>query len=178
MVRTGPSEVTLLENERWASPVSDEIKEALRLELQRRLAQTDCAHAFTKANARHRRATSRGGTRAVRTDRGVLDVQPYPPRVSDRMARGLTTCTFHANEKIQTGYAGMVEGYQARDRGARRRHRSRINEPSERHRRSRAKNRSKNRPAGPAQKPIDFTNAGLNMFRRVHRSQVNSRVSA
>jgi hypothetical protein len=37
MVRTGPTEVTLLENERWASPVKDEIKDALRLELQRRL---------------------------------------------------------------------------------------------------------------------------------------------
>ena len=37
MVRTGPAEVTLLENERWASPVKDEIKDALRLELQRRL---------------------------------------------------------------------------------------------------------------------------------------------
>src|ERR1700731_3861748 len=37
MVRTGPTEVTLLENERWASPVNDEIKDAIRLELQRRL---------------------------------------------------------------------------------------------------------------------------------------------
>jgi uncharacterized protein len=47
MVRTGPSEVTLLENERWASPVSDEIKEALRLELKRRLPR-----GFTYAYAR------------------------------------------------------------------------------------------------------------------------------
>jgi uncharacterized lipoprotein YmbA len=28
MVRTGPAEVTLLENERWASPANDEIKDA------------------------------------------------------------------------------------------------------------------------------------------------------
>ena len=40
MVRTGPTELTLLENERWASPVNDEIKDALRLELQRRLGHT------------------------------------------------------------------------------------------------------------------------------------------
>jgi uncharacterized lipoprotein YmbA len=58
MVRTGPSEVTLLENERWASPVNDEIKDAVLLELQRRLG---------------RMTGSRGGVRAVRAARGVLE---------------------------------------------------------------------------------------------------------
>ena len=49
MVRTGPSEVTLLENERWASPVKDEIKDALRLALQRRLGSvTGLRPGFTK----------------------------------------------------------------------------------------------------------------------------------
>ena len=49
MVRTGPAEVTLLENERWASPVKDEIKDALRLELQRRLGRmSELRPAFTK----------------------------------------------------------------------------------------------------------------------------------
>ncbi len=71
MIRTGPTEVTLLENERWASPVNDEIKDTVRLELQRRLGRmSGLRPAFTK---RHRRATSRGGTRAVRIARGVLE---------------------------------------------------------------------------------------------------------
>jgi uncharacterized lipoprotein YmbA len=49
MVRTGPTEVTLLENERWASPVNDEIKDAVRFELQRRLSRmTGSRPAYTK----------------------------------------------------------------------------------------------------------------------------------
>src|SRR6202011_1032644 len=49
MVRTGATEVTLLENERWASPVNDEIKDAVRLELQRRLGRMPGLRpAFTK----------------------------------------------------------------------------------------------------------------------------------
>lgn len=39
IVRSGPTEVTLLENERWASPLDDEIRDAVRYELQKRFAQ-------------------------------------------------------------------------------------------------------------------------------------------
>ena len=112
MVRTGPTEVTLLENERWASPVNDEIKDALRLELQRRLGRmTGLRPDFAKADARHRRATSRGGIRAVRTARGVLEcnLSATGPRSDGARA---TTCTFRADEEIHTGYAEIVEGYQ------------------------------------------------------------------
>jgi uncharacterized protein len=49
MVRTGTSEVTLLENERWASPVNDEIKDALSLQLRHRLSQiTGFSHVYTR----------------------------------------------------------------------------------------------------------------------------------
>jgi uncharacterized lipoprotein YmbA len=49
MVRTGPTELTLLDNERWVSPVNDEIKDAVRLELQRRLSRmTGLSPTFTK----------------------------------------------------------------------------------------------------------------------------------
>ena len=39
-------------------------------------------------------------------------MQPYPQRVERSNGARMTACTFQADEKIQPGYAGMVEGYQ------------------------------------------------------------------
>jgi uncharacterized lipoprotein YmbA len=112
MVRTGSTEVTLLENERWASPVKDEIKDALRLELLRRLG-------------------SMAGLRPAFTELTLdIDVQHFEAELgryalleaswsatlsgTGRRSNGVraTTCTFQADEKIDTGYAGLDEGYQ------------------------------------------------------------------
>ena len=110
MVRTGPTEVTLLENERWASPVKDEIKDALRLELQRRLGgMTGLRPAFTKLtldiDVQHLEAE---------LGRYALLAATWSATLSATGSNGAraTTCTFQADEKIHTGYAGMVEGYQ------------------------------------------------------------------
>jgi uncharacterized protein len=112
MVRTGPTELTLLENERWASPVNDEIKDALRLELQRRLGgMTGLRPGFSK----------------LTLDIDVLHLEAEFGRYAlleaswsatlsagDRRSNGtrVITCTFEDHEKIGTGHAGMVEGYQ------------------------------------------------------------------
>ena len=112
MVRTGPTEVTLLENERWASPVNDEIKDALRLELQRRLSRvTGLRPAFTKLTLDidvqqleaelGRYALLEASWSATLSATGL-------PSNGARAA----TCTFQADEKIHTGYAEIVEGYQ------------------------------------------------------------------
>ena len=112
MVRTGPTEVTILENERWASPLNDEIKDALRLDLQRRLDRmTGWRPAFAKLTL-------------------DVDVQQFEAQVgqyallqaswsatqsgTDLRSNGArtATCTFQADEKIHTGYAEIVEGYQ------------------------------------------------------------------
>jgi uncharacterized lipoprotein YmbA len=112
MVRTGPAEMTLLDNERWASPVSDEINAALRLQLQRRLYSVPGLHP--------------GPTRLAL----ALDVQQFeaePGRYAllkaswsatllaagepSTAARAIT-CTFQAEEPVRAGYAGIVEGYQ------------------------------------------------------------------
>jgi uncharacterized protein len=112
MVRTGPTEVTLLENERWASPVKDEIQDALRLELQRRVVRiTGLGHAFTKLTldidvqhfeaefGRYALIEASWSATFSGTGQGSNGVR-------------VTTCTFQAEEKIHTGYAGLVEGYQ------------------------------------------------------------------
>jgi uncharacterized lipoprotein YmbA len=111
-VRTGPTELTLLENERWASPVNDEIKDAVRLELQRRLSgMTGLPPGFTKLtldiDVRHLEAEL--GRYALLEASWSATISGKGLPSTDARA---TTCTFQADEKIHTGYAGIVEGYQ------------------------------------------------------------------
>ena len=112
MVRAGPSEMTLLENERWASPVNEEIKDALRLELQRRLDRMAGLHpAFAKLtldiDVQHFEAEL--GQYALLEASWSATLSATGPAPTGARA---TSCTFHADEKIHAGYAGMVEGYQ------------------------------------------------------------------
>ena len=112
MVRTGPTEVTLLENERWASPVNDEIKDALRLELQSRLDRMPGLHsAFAKLtldiDVQHLEAEF--GRYALLEASWSATLFAAGQRSNG--AR-VTTCTFQADEKIDAGYARIVEGYQ------------------------------------------------------------------
>jgi uncharacterized protein len=111
MVRTGPTEMTLLENERWASPVNDEIQDAVRLELQRRLGpMTELRAGFTKLtldiDVQHLEAEY--GRYALIEASWTATLSAMGPRSSARA----TSCTFKADEKIHTGYAGIVAGYQ------------------------------------------------------------------
>ena len=112
MVRTGPTELTLLENERWASPVKNEIKDALRLELQRRLGGMTGSHpAFAKLtldiDVRHLEAEF--GRYALLEASWSATLSAGNPRFNGTR---VATCTFEDHERIRTGYAGMVEGYQ------------------------------------------------------------------
>ena len=112
MIRTGPTEVTLLENERWASPLNDEIKDALRLELQRRLSRvSESRPAFTKLtldiDVKHLEAQL--GRHAL-----LEATWSATWSATGQQSHGaqVTSCSFQSDEKIRTSYAGMVEGYQ------------------------------------------------------------------
>jgi uncharacterized lipoprotein YmbA len=112
MVRTGPTETTLLDNEQWASPMKDEIKDAVRLELQRRLGgMTGLPPSFTKLaiDINVQRLEAELGRYALleASWRANLSGAGQPPS----SARA-TTCTFRTEKEIRSGYAGMVEGYQ------------------------------------------------------------------
>jgi len=112
MVRTGPTEVTLLENEHWASPVNDEFKEAVRLELQRRPDRVSGWHPGLTRLALDidvRQLEAELGQYALLEVSWSATVSASGQRSNG--ARTIT-CTFQANEKIRGGYAGMVEGYQ------------------------------------------------------------------
>lgn len=111
MVRTGPGEVTLLENEQWASPVSDEIKEAVRLELQRRVGRTTGWHpAFARLtlDIDVQQLEAELGQYALLEASWSATLSATSQRSDARTVTG----TFRANEAIHSGYVGMVEGYQ------------------------------------------------------------------
>jgi uncharacterized lipoprotein YmbA len=112
MSRTGLTEVMLLENERWASPVNDEFKDALRLQLQRRQGR------MTTLRATHTKLTIDIDVQQFEAELGkysLLEVS-WSAKLSaageQSTGARATTCTFRADEKIDKGYAGMVEGYQ------------------------------------------------------------------
>jgi uncharacterized lipoprotein YmbA len=112
IVRTGPTEVMLLENERWASPVNDEIKGALRFELQRRLSgMPGLRPALTKLtlDIDIRQFEAELGRYALLAASWSATLTSVGSQPNDAPA---TTCTFQASEKIHSGYAGIVEGYQ------------------------------------------------------------------
>jgi uncharacterized lipoprotein YmbA len=112
LVRTGPTEVTPLENERWASPLKDEIKDAVRLGLQRRFSRMgglrrDFTRLTLDIDVRHLEAEL--GRYALLEASWSATLSTTGPRSNGAPA---TTCTFQADEKIHSGYAGIVEGYQ------------------------------------------------------------------
>lgn len=112
MVRTGPTEMTPLENERWASPLNDEIKDALRLELQHRLGRmAELRPALTKLtlNIDVQRFEAELGRNALLEAYWSATQFTTGQRSKEALA---TTCTFQADEKIHAGYAGIVAGYQ------------------------------------------------------------------
>jgi uncharacterized protein len=108
MVRTGPTETTLLDNERWASPMKDQINDAVRLELQRRLGGMTGLSPL-KVDIDVQRLEAQLGRYALleASWSANLSGAGQPPR-----GARVTTCTFRADEEIHSGYAGMVEGYQ------------------------------------------------------------------
>jgi uncharacterized protein len=112
MVRAGPTEVTLLENERWASPVNDEIKDSLRLELKRRLGRVAGLYpvfARLTLDIDVQRLEAELGRYALLEASWTATLSSTGRRSTGVRA---TSCTFQANERIYAGYAGIVEGYQ------------------------------------------------------------------
>jgi uncharacterized lipoprotein YmbA len=112
MVRTGLTETTLLENEQWASLMKDEIKGAVRLELQRRLGgMTRLPPSFTRLvlDIDVQRLEAELGRYALLDASWSANLLGTGQRSS---GTPVGTCTFQADEEIHSGYAGMVEGYQ------------------------------------------------------------------
>jgi uncharacterized lipoprotein YmbA len=112
MIRSGPTEVMFLENEKWAAPVDDEIKHALRLELQRRLSHTavlapDVTKLTLDIDVQHFDAELGRYALLEASWKATLYSTAGP-------ATGTWTasCAFRAEQRINAGYAEIVAGYQ------------------------------------------------------------------
>jgi uncharacterized lipoprotein YmbA len=112
MIRSGPTEVMLLENEKWATPVDDEIKQALRLELQRRLSRTagllpDVTKLTLDIDVQHFDAEFGRYALLEASWRALLFSKAAPTA-----GAWTATCAFRAEERLNAGYAEIVAGYQ------------------------------------------------------------------
>jgi uncharacterized protein len=113
IVRNGPTELTLLENERWASPLKEEIAEALYLQLQRRLAAEQSLgqhHDKLAVQLDVRRLDAELANRAwleVSFTATLIAAHTPAPAETRRVA-----CDFRAEQNIEGGYAQIVAGYQ------------------------------------------------------------------
>jgi uncharacterized protein len=113
IVRDGTDKLVLLDNEHWASPLADQIRDAVRLELRRELSEYPAA------------ASGQGpGTILVRIDVQRMDAElerytvieaTWTVGLTGSSVSGRTgpqTCFFSSYEPIGAGYGGVVQGYQ------------------------------------------------------------------
>jgi uncharacterized protein len=112
MVRSGPTEVTLLENERWASPLSDEIQEAVQLELRNRARGAPDSAPWRAAGKMF--VTLNVERLEAQFDRSVALEATWSAKVTlDKPNETIVrSCRFRALDAIGGGYAGIVQGYQ------------------------------------------------------------------
>jgi uncharacterized protein len=114
MIRTSGVEMTLLENERWVSPLKDEFSVAVRLQLQRRLAQPmkqESLDRFTRVSVSIdvQRLEAEVGRYALLEVSWSAKLSGATGASSDVVIKN---CEFRAREAIRGGYEEMVEGYQ------------------------------------------------------------------
>jgi uncharacterized protein len=107
VIRGGPTEMTVLEDEHWASPLSEEIRDALFFDLESRL--------VANANA----SLLRSGTLHIQVD--IERFEAVPGRYASIIAVWSATtsaraaeqrCRFSAHEPIGTTATDIASGYQ------------------------------------------------------------------
>ena len=113
IVRDGTDELVPLDDEHWASPLADQIRDAVRMELQRELSESVASAS----------GQGRGAIR-VRIDVQRMDAElerytvleaTWTVGIADSTVRdrtGLETCFFRSYAPISSGYDGIVQGYQ------------------------------------------------------------------
>ena len=114
MIRSGQTQLVLLENERWASSLKDEISDGVRLELQNRSAQmTESAplKTFAKLSVALdiQRLEAELGRYALIEASWSAHLTGASQASSDIIVKN---CSFRAYEEIRGGYSEIVEGYQ------------------------------------------------------------------
>jgi uncharacterized lipoprotein YmbA len=112
LVRTGPGQVAVLDNERWAAPLGDEVRAALADELTRQLGARDVYKAANPAGVPvyriqvevQRFESVVGSYALIEADWNVArrDAVPGPA----------LTCHSRVSRPVQPGYAALAVGHQ------------------------------------------------------------------
>jgi uncharacterized lipoprotein YmbA len=112
-VRRGPTGLVILENERWASPLRDEIKDAVRGEIERRLGSAGenlQSVSRLRLDIDVQRFEAALGQNAKVDAAWRLTLQPAAQEHTEPRS---IACDFHDVQKIGPGYGDMVQGFQA-----------------------------------------------------------------
>jgi uncharacterized protein len=110
LVRTGPGQVALLDDERWAAPLDEELRAALGDELSRRLGAREV---YDSAN--------HAGVPVYRIRLQVRRFESAPAQyalieadwsVAGRDGDRALTCTSRVSQSVEPGYAALALGHQ------------------------------------------------------------------
>jgi uncharacterized lipoprotein YmbA len=112
LVRTGPGQVAVLDNERWAAPLGDELRAALADELTRQLGARDVYKAANPAGVpvyriqvEVRRFESVAGSYAlIEADWNVARREAVPGP--------MLVCHSRVSQSVEPGYAALAVGHQ------------------------------------------------------------------
>ncbi|MFC3650641.1 membrane integrity-associated transporter subunit PqiC [Dyella humi] len=110
VVRQGGQAVTLLNGERWAAPLADEVRGALSVDLSQRTGAQDISGGV---------AVNGKPVLRIKVDLRRFDSAPGSYALIDATwtvrelrSQAVLTCSSHISESVGQGYAGLVAGHQ------------------------------------------------------------------
>ena len=109
-VRVGTDELVPLDNEHWASPLADQIRDAVRIELRRELSESPASASGQGAGAiRLRIDVQRMDAELERYT--VLEATWTVGFTGSTVSGRTGPCFFRSYDPISAGYGGVVQGY-------------------------------------------------------------------
>jgi uncharacterized protein len=113
IVRDGIGELVPLENEHWASPLAEQIRDTVRMELQRQLRESPASASAQDPGAIHVRIDVQrmdAELKRYTVLEATWTVRFAGPTVPVRT--GPQTCFFRSYDPINAGYGAVVQSYQ------------------------------------------------------------------
>jgi uncharacterized protein len=110
LVRTGPGQVAVLDNERWAAPLGDELRAALADELTRQLGARDVFYAPGHPAVPVYRIALR--VRRFESAPGQYTLIEADWSVSGRDGDHALVCSSRVSQPVEPGYAALALGHQ------------------------------------------------------------------
>jgi uncharacterized protein len=112
LVRTGPGQVAVLDNERWAAPLGDELRAALADELTRRLGARDVYKAANPAGVPvYRIQVEVRRFESVAAGYALIEADWNVAR-RDATSGSALACHSRVSQPVEPGYAALAVGHQ------------------------------------------------------------------